>query len=199
MKVVIAHLIFLMEGLLCCHRALIRTTYSWQYLSSLSRVIISQIGTQHCSEWAANFELGGYQLDQDIRGIKSEMEDMSHLLGFGSFVRMFSDEKIFKVNQIYFLDVKWDCLIGVTNKKIYKIALSGKSIESILETAMIHFSKNFGNPTESRQDNESNINIWEFPRANLVLSKQHPSNVVNIIATSGTPFKETNPNLIVPK
>ncbi|MFZ0052503.1 MAG: hypothetical protein WAK96_12070, partial [Desulfobaccales bacterium] len=46
-------------------------------------VIISQLETQYPVQGAVIFELGGYQLDQDIRDIKSKMEDCSHLFGSG--------------------------------------------------------------------------------------------------------------------
>lgn len=162
-------------------------------------VIISQLETQYPVQGAVIFELGGYQLDQDIRDIKSKMEDCSHLFGSGPFERMFSDEKIIKVNQVDFLGETWVCILGVTNNKIYKIVLSGIDISNIFEIVNKHFVALYGKPTESQNNIDSNINIWDLATAYLVISQYQQPNVVNIIATSKTPFKKTNPNLLVPK
>jgi hypothetical protein len=146
-------------------------------------------------------ELGGYQLDQDIQDLKEEMEDMSHVLGVGPFARIFSDEKVFKANKVKFLGEKWECMLGVTNNQIYKIALSAGRTRNILESDYSfdqatnifeivnrHFLELYGNPTESKSNEELNSNIWDFSSANLVVSRYYPFNVINIIATSGTPF-----------
>jgi predicted nucleic-acid-binding Zn-ribbon protein len=162
-------------------------------------VIISQLETQYPVQGAVIFELGGYQLDQDIRDIKSQMQDCSQLFGSGPFERMFSDEKIIKVNQVDFLGETWECILGVTNNKIYKIVLSGIDISNIFEIANKHFLELYGKPTERQNNIDSNINIWDLATAYLVISQYQEPNVVNIIATSKTPLKKTNPNLLVPK
>lgn len=161
--------------------------------------IIYQLESPVCAHGAVMFELGGYRLDQDISDVKGKMEDFSHVFGVGSLVRMFSDEKVFKANQVNFLGETWDCMLGVTNNKIYKIALSGELTSNIFNKANNHFLGLYGKPTESQSNEESKLNIWDFPSANLVVSQHHPFNVINIIATSGTPFKRTNPNVLVPK
>ena len=128
-------------------------------------------------------ELKGFWLDQDIQTVSAWKQDMSNLLGFGQFAKMFPDEKIFKTNQVDFLGEAWDCMLGVTNNKIYKIALSGKA-SGVYEKAYNYFLKLYGQPTEIKK----NLYIWETSTANLTLSKHWLFRVVNIIATSGTPF-----------
>jgi hypothetical protein len=133
----------------------------------------------------AMFDLGGYRLDQNIHDVIGYKEDMSHVLGVGQFARMFPDEQIFKVNQVNLLGETWDCMLGVTNNKIYKIALS-EMASNIFDKAYRYFLDLCGQPTTSK----SRLYIWETPTANLTLSKHRPFNVVNIIATSGTPFTD---------
>ncbi|MGD0217411.1 MAG: hypothetical protein ABSC45_07865 [Desulfobaccales bacterium] len=128
-------------------------------------------------------ELKGFRLDQDIQTVSAWKQDMSNLLGLGQFVKMFPDEKLFKTNQVDFLGETWDCMLGVTNNKIYKIALSGKA-SNINEKAYNYFLDLYGKPSESKK----NLCIWETSTANLTLSKHWLFRVVNIIATSGTPF-----------
>lgn len=128
-------------------------------------------------------ELKGFRLDQDIQTVSAWKQDMSNLLGFGQFAKMFPDEKLFKTNQVDFLNVAWDCMLGVTNDLIYKIALSGKA-SNIFEIAHTNFLKLYGHPTVSKKS----LYIWETPTANLTLSKHWLFSVVNIIATSGIPF-----------
>ena len=128
-------------------------------------------------------ELKGFRLDQDIQTVSAWKQDMSNLLGFGQFAKMFPDEKLFKTNQVDFLNVAWDCMLGVTNNLIYKIALSGNA-SNIFERAYNYFFKLYGHPTVSKRS----LYIWETSTANLTLSKHWLFRVVNIIATSGIPF-----------
>ncbi|MGB8991631.1 MAG: hypothetical protein WCD80_06215 [Desulfobaccales bacterium] len=195
--------------------ALLTTIVNWYNIFValpllLIALIISRFETQSRLRRSVIFELAGYRLDQDIRDIKAEMEDISHVLDFGPFKRMFSDERIFKTNEVDFLGEIWECMLGVTNNKIYKIALSKKYTSNIFEKINRYFFELYGKPTESQSNEEVIYHIWDTAlyqgrslgpplSSNLVVSQHYPFNVINIYATSGTPFKKKNPKLLVPK
>jgi hypothetical protein len=162
-------------------------------------LIISQLGTQVCSHGAVILELGGYRLDQDIRDIKAEMEDLSYMLDAGPFTRMFSDEKMFRARQVDLLGEKWECFLGVTNNRIYKIALSGGITSNTFDKAKIYFISLYKQPTGTKSNQEVNACIWDLPSINVFITQHKPSYVVNIIATSKSPINKTNQNMQFPK
>lgn len=156
------------------------------------------------------FELAGYWLDQDIKELKVEMEDMSHMLGVGPFERNFSDEKICKTKQVDFLGETWECILGFTNNKIYRIALSREYRNANYQKVKSYFLKSYGQPADARNNEEGMYNIWDTTlyqeklsgptsRSNLVLSYHRPFNVVNIIATGGPEFSKLGKGYLRPK
>ncbi len=133
-------------------------------------------------------EFGGFHLDQVIDEVQAGLADMSRILDAGPMERVFSDERIFKADQVDFLGKTWECLLNVTDRRIYRIALSADGSSNTFEAASSYFLELYGKPAERQSNKDSIDNIWKFPMANLVVSQYQPYNIINIVVTSRTPF-----------
>jgi hypothetical protein len=152
------------------------------------------------------FELAGYRLDQEIQDLKAEMEDLSQLVGVGPFGRNFSDEHIFKTKPVGFLNETWECMLGVTNNRIYRIALSRKYESNIFENLREYFLTKYGKPSDNQSNKEGIYYIWDTTSSsdlslpsNLTLTYHYANNVINIITTGGAKFAKMGKGYLSPK
>lgn len=138
-------------------------------------------------------KLGNYYLGQDLGEIEEELEEISEAM-YRILPKTFKDEKIFKGREITFLNHSWHTIIGITNKKIYKIALfcmSGEEDEIIFNSALKYFIKEFGEPSERKYHEYSFFYIWDTEWGNIVLERKGEieGKVINIFLTSNASFK----------
>ena len=119
---------------------------------------------------AEEFEIGKYSLKTDTRLITFTQLTDTQLKYFNV---IYEGEEIFNVPTTEFIGYKWEVLIGLINKKIYKICASmelGKEKDNIELTIHIISYLEVMLGTPSSEDN--GYWEWNFNDGNILLERQ---------------------------
>jgi len=140
-------------------------------------------------------KFGNYYVGQNFYEIENELEDISEQMFSLGFMKAFNDERIFKGKKVTFLDHSWDTVIGITNEKIYKIALQYMSVEGkpIFDSVLKYFIEEFGVPNEHKHYGYSFFHIWDTEWGNIILERKGETEgeSINIFLTSNAPIKKS--------
>lgn len=141
-------------------------------------------------------KFGNYYLNQNFHEVENELEDISEqMFSLGFMKKAFNDERIFKGKQVTFLDHSWDTVVGVTNDKVYKIALQYQSVkveaEGVFASVFKYLEGRFGNYSERKTNGNSLFNIWDTEWGNIILEQKDEGGeeLINIFLTSNAPIK----------
>lgn len=140
-------------------------------------------------------KFGNSYLGQNFREVENELEDISEQMFSSGFTRAFNDERIFKGKKVTFLEHSWDTVVGVTNDKVYKIALQYKPVkaetEGVFASVFEYFEEKFGNHSERKTYGNSLFDIWDTKWGNIILEqgKEEDQDLINIYLTSNAPIK----------
>lgn len=137
-------------------------------------------------------DIGPYWLDQEIEEVVPSLTEASAKT-YAILGRSFAGEKIFEGSDVEFLDVRWDCILAVTNNRIYKISIQHYAESSLAADLVCRIARDFlvgrfGLPAEDCAD----FYLWRKPEFNIILNQSSKlgMHVANLTLTSGAPFKQ---------
>ena len=111
-------------------------------------------------------EIAGYQLEQEIRPFDSGLREFS-ALEYRSIGSNIKGEKIFHAGTVEYHGISFDCVLGVLNNKLYKVALTVDlhGTPRLRNTLITEF----GRPSEEKGDS---VCVWDKEWGNIVYTVQ---------------------------
>ena len=142
---------------------------------------------------------GNYYLGQNIKEIRNDLEDISEQMFNSGFIKVFADEKIYKGKRIMFLNAEWNVVLGVTNNKVYKIALqltTPQQETTLSDNVKAYFENIYGKPDDFKESETSYFYIWDTKEGNTILETGKKIGgdsfipILNIFVTAGQPVRK---------
>jgi len=159
---------------------------------------IGIIGSFCFSHEVCIMKFGNFYIGQNINEIRNNLEDVSEQMFNSVFTKVFADEKIYKGKKIVFLDTEWGVILGVTNNKVYKIALQFTASQQEItpfNKVKAYFENTYGEPNDVDELEGSCLYTWYTKEGNTILEtgKKTWNNssvaILNIVVTEKQPIQ----------
>ncbi len=132
-----------------------------------------------------SFAIGPYKLDTSIIGLKGLVELSPR--EYGIFPKTFRGEKIYNGPNVTFLGYSWKVMLGVVERKIYKInpyleIHEKKQANEIATKTLMYCKSKLGEPAQQ----QTGFFIWDTNDGNVVLQTAETSEglALNLFSTS---------------
>jgi len=140
------------------------------------------------------FTIGQYPIKSNIDQIKLKRELSSQeceMIGL-----TFKGERIFNTPRAEKFGTKWDTIIGVINKKVYKITavsdeMNANKLNSVFKAVFSDLKSLYGQPSQHMDAGvNGSVDVWILNDGNIVLNRVKISNQIQISITSDIAIKE---------